>query len=129
MNLFFIFQRTPSRLSFTEKVAKFQQIGNIDLDEPPLQQSDPIEPRKPVEPVQPVLSVKPSSSRSSIITSTPAVGVLFVSEKVKSSSFANVLKNYENILRTKFFLIHDQIIFPRSLSGSNVIPSTSSQSH
>ena len=79
---FFIFQRTPSRLSFTEKVAKFQQIGNIDLDEPPLQQSDPIEPRNPVEPVQPVLSVKPSSSRSSIITSTPA-GVLFVSEKVK----------------------------------------------
>merc|ERR1711937_151982 len=36
--------------------------------------SDPIEPRNPVEPVQPVLPVKPCSSRSSMITSTPAVG-------------------------------------------------------
>ena len=58
---------------FSFEIIDEYQIGNIDLDEPPLQQSDPIEPRNSVEPVQPVLPVKPSSSRSSIITSTPAV--------------------------------------------------------
>ena len=67
---------TPAKKSFFEEIkADLRRKGHVLPDwsrAPP--QSDPIEPRNPVEPVQPVLPVKPSSSRSSIITSTPAVG-------------------------------------------------------